>query len=523
MTKKPNIVICMADQMRYDTRKSKGFELDTMPYLDSLCTQGIEFDRAYTPNPTCMPARVSMFTGRVPSAHRVRTNHNAKDALYTLDMLDVLKKQGYRTALCGKNHSHLSPSDFDFSKVNGHLGTEDGHEISDKEQEVDDFLKTLNFCDCDHPSPYSVKEQLPYRNVSDFFTFFDQCRKDDKPSFAWVSFAEPHNPYQVPEPYFNKFPPESLPEISTTMQDNEGKSSSYTFMDWAWDKVYKSERKERILRDRSNYYGMLSLLDDQIKRLVEGIKERGELDNTIIFILSDHGEFIGEYGLIRKGCNVAQVLAHIPFVILGFNVRNTGIDRKNFISIIDIFPTICDMLGVPVPFGVQGKSFLPLLTGEDYPEKDFSIAYSESGFGGLFWDKNKDCLDPVNEGATSDYNAFDCLNTWTQCGETRMIVKDKYKYVADMIGNSWLYDIGKDPYETKNLADEKEYIPVLCDMARELACEMMRKADTIPSCSARYRTKLHPRRYFFDRNFYVKQDPGVEYHPVKCPKRRENE
>ena len=64
MTKKPNIVICMADQMRYDTRKSKGFELDTMPYLDSLCTQGIEFDRAYTPNPTCMPARVSMFTGR---------------------------------------------------------------------------------------------------------------------------------------------------------------------------------------------------------------------------------------------------------------------------------------------------------------------------------------------------------------------------------------------------------------------------------------------------------------------------
>lgn len=521
MSNRPDIVICMSDQMRFDLRKSKGFALDTMPYLDSLSSEGLEFDKAYTPNPTCMPARVSMFTGRVPSAHHVRTNHNAQDAVYTQDMLDVLKSLGYRTALCGKNHSHLRPSDFDFARVNGHLGIEDGHEINEKEQEVDDFLKTLDFCDSATPSPQSVEEQLPYRNVSDFFTFFDKCRAEGKPSFTWLSFAEPHNPYQVPYPYFDKFPPHSLPEIETSRDDLEGKDQSYEFMDWAWDRVYKEDRKERILRDRSNYYGMLSLIDDQIRRLVEGIRARGALDDTLIIILSDHGEFIGEYGLIRKGCNVAQLLAHIPMVILGHGVSQRGIDGKDFVSIIDIFPTICDMLGVDIPFGVQGKSFLPILSGDRYPEKDFSIAYSESGFGGLFWDREKDALTPVEEGATECYSTFDCLNTWTQSGQTRMVVKGHYKYILNMMGQEWLYDIEKDPLERNNLIGREDMIPIAYDLSRELAAEMMRKSDDIPSCAHRYRTKNHPKRYFFDDEFHVEKDPTVVYHPIECPKRRD--
>ena len=121
---KPNIVVIMTDQLRADLRKSRGFALDTMPFLDSFGTEGVDFDRAYTSNPTCMPARVSLFTGRVPSCHNVRTNHNAEDAVYTEDMVGLLRRNGYRTALCGKNHSHLIESDFDFWETNGHLGAE---------------------------------------------------------------------------------------------------------------------------------------------------------------------------------------------------------------------------------------------------------------------------------------------------------------------------------------------------------------------------------------------------------------
>ena len=114
----------MTDQQRADLRAGRGYPLDTMPFLDRFAAEGTDFGCAYTPNPTCMPARVSMFTGRYPSCHHVRTNHNAKDAYYTKDLLDVLKENGYITALCGKNHSHHKPTDFDFYETCGHLGYE---------------------------------------------------------------------------------------------------------------------------------------------------------------------------------------------------------------------------------------------------------------------------------------------------------------------------------------------------------------------------------------------------------------
>ena len=118
MCNRPNIVIVMTDQQRADLRRGCGYELDTMPFLDRWAEGGVDFARAYTPNPTCMPARVSMFTGRYSQSHRVRTNHNAEDALYTEDLLDVLKKAGYTTALFGKNHSHRKPEDFDRALLN---------------------------------------------------------------------------------------------------------------------------------------------------------------------------------------------------------------------------------------------------------------------------------------------------------------------------------------------------------------------------------------------------------------------
>ena len=125
---KPNILIVMTDQQRADMRKAEGYPLDTMPFLDEWSRSGTDFCGAYTPNPTCMPARVSLFTGRYPSCHHVRTNHNDIDAYYTDDLLDVLKRAGYRTALCGKNHSHRRFSDFDFCEANSHDGPDDSHE-----------------------------------------------------------------------------------------------------------------------------------------------------------------------------------------------------------------------------------------------------------------------------------------------------------------------------------------------------------------------------------------------------------
>ena len=382
---KPNILIVMSDQQRADLRKGWGYLLDTMPFLDQFASEGVDFGRAYTPNPTCMPARVSMFTGRYPSAHQVRTNHNAKDALYTQDLLDILKSVGYRTAICGKNHTHRKPEDFDFHETCGHLGYEDEMNKTPEEIAFTGFLRATHNMETHVPSPGGIEAQNPFRIVSSTFRFIDAC-PEDQPFFAWVSFPEPHNPSQVPEPYFDMFPPESLPPAHFGTEVLADKGPRWTWLRGIWEKVMGDEVESRMLRADSNYHGMLRLIDDQFKRLIQGLEARGLRENTFIIYLSDHGDIVGEYGLIRKGIDLPEVLTHVPMIIQGPGIAPCGLRNNVCVNIVDILPTLCDLIGVKTPLGVQGKSLLPLLRGEAVPEGEFATALSESGYSGLYWD-----------------------------------------------------------------------------------------------------------------------------------------
>ena len=502
-----NILLIMTDQQRSDLRRGEGYPLDTMPFLDTFAREGVDFGRAYTANPTCMPARVSLFTGRVPSAHRVRTNHNRKDALYTRDMLDVLKAAGYRTALCGKNHSHRKTEDFDFHEACGHLGYEGETNTTEAEKTFADFLCATNHMESHQPSPGGVEVQHPYRNVSSALRFIDSCPKGT-PWFAWVSFAEPHNPFQVPEPYFDMFPPEALPPVHAGKECLIEKGPRWTWLRRTWERVLGPDIESRILRARSNYHGMLRLIDDQFRRLVEGLEARGLREDTLIIYLSDHGDFVGEYGLIRKGVDLPEILTRIPMVMQGPGIQNIGRREDVCVSIIDIFPTICGMLGIPVPFGVQGRDLGALLRGEAVPAREFDTAYAESGFGGLWW-QDADGLTLPEEGACDEkYTRFDCLNTWTQCGQVRMARKGDWKIQCDMLGKVYLYNLKEDPFELRDLSGDPAYAEVQADMLRELAAAMMRMADPLPPPHYRYRVKRHPKGYWRDESLKA-ADPGV--------------
>ena len=505
MYKRPNIVIVMTDQQRADLRRSCGYELDTMPFLDRWAEGGVDFARAYTPGPTCMPARESMFTGRYSQGHRVRTNHNAEDALYTEDLLDVLKKAGYTTALFGKNHSHRKPEDFDRAKLFGHLGYEGEENTTPEEREFADFLRSTDHLETHHPSPGGVMVQHPYRSVSDVLEFMDQM-EEKGPFFAWISFAEPHNPYQVPEPYYDLFPLETLPPVKGKKEDLKGKGERFVWLRQCWEKVLGEDIDERILRAKSNYLGMMRLIDDQVKRLVEGVRQRGLEENTIFLYLSDHGDFVGEYDLIRKGTELPDVLCHIPMIWRGPGIRSAGRVKEEYVSIVDILPTICDFLGIPVPFGCQGKSIRPLLEGDGGASCEYDHAFSESGYGGLYW-KERDHLDPVTEGATNGWKNFDCLNTWTQCGQVRALWKDGYHIQLDMMGNGYLYHTDEDSSELCNLWDEPSYSKVRTELLADLAAEMMKQTDVIPVPHYRYRVKVHPRGFWYAED--AAEDPGV--------------
>ncbi len=506
---RPNIIIVMTDQQRADLRKAAGYSLDTMPFLDNWAKAGVDFSCAYTANPTCMPARVSMFTGRYPESHKVRTNHNRVDALYTEDLLDILKKQGYSTAMCGKNHSHRTSSDFDFWEETGHLGHEGNLENNEEEEVFANFLDATLHMEAHVPAPGGVEVQHPYRNVSSAFKFLDQHDKE-KPFFMWLSFAEPHNPYQVPEPYFDMFRPENLPELQTSVRNLPDKGHRFTWIREVWEKVLGENIEDRILRARSNYHGMLRLIDDQFKRLVEGLNTRGLSNNTIVIFLSDHGDFAGEYGLIRKGTDLPEVLTRIPMIWNGPGISAQGRRDNVFVNIVDILPTICDLLEIDCPFGVQGKSILSLLDNKDIPEGEFDTAYAESGFSGLYW-TGKDDIDLIAEGASQDMKTFDCLNTWTQCGQVRMLRKGHLKIQVDMLGKGYLYNLKEDPFEINNLWDAPEYVEMKTQMLTELIAATLKACDPLPVPHHRYRTKIHPKGYW--KQDYFCEDTGVRNLP----------
>ncbi|MCX6377370.1 MAG: sulfatase-like hydrolase/transferase, partial [Armatimonadetes bacterium] len=313
MADTPNIIIIMTDQQRADLSHREGFPLDTTPFMDSLAGQGVWFNRAYTSMPVCAPARVSMLTGRYPSAHRVRTNHNIEDAYFAEDLFDVFRKRGYSTALFGKNHSHLTPEKTDFWYECGHLGTDEA-ERTPREKAFDDWLKTTHFHISMEAAPFPVECQIPYRLVSKAEGWIESVK--DRPFLLWLSFPEPHNPYQVPVPYYSMFPPETIPPSRTDSSALDIKGFKFEWCRRSFMQAFP-DYETHIQRARANYLGMLRLLDDQVKRFVQFLDQTGLRDNTLIVLLSDHGDFVGEYGLLRKGPELPEPLVRIPLQLTG--------------------------------------------------------------------------------------------------------------------------------------------------------------------------------------------------------------
>jgi arylsulfatase A-like enzyme len=488
---KPNIVIIMTDQQRADICKREGFELDTTPFLDSLARRGTWFNRAYTSMPACAPARTSMLTGRYPNATRVRTNHNVPDATFKTDLIEVLRSQGYATGLCGKNHTYLRRDKLDHWFELGHDGGS-GSNRTEQERAFDSYLRSLRHSAAYEATPFPVECQGPYRAVSSALSWIDTV--EEQPFFLWLSFAEPHNPYQVPEPYFSMFPPDSIPPTHCGKEALEVKGFKFQHTRKLAEKAFPDFDKQ-VVQARSNYFGMLRLIDDQIKRFVQSLKEKGLYDNTILVCLSDHGDFVGEYGLVRKGPELPEVLTRIPMLFVGPGISANAQPHSAHVSIVDIMPTLCHAIGLPLPVGVQGRSLWPLLTGSDYPKEEFASVYAEHGFGGLHYTAD-DKLDPKREGAINNAVSYDELNSWSQSGTMRMLRKGDWKIVFDMQGRGQLYNLIKDPVELKNLYDDQEFAEIKQQMLADLMAWTLRVQDPLPLPRSRYIMKTDPLNYW---------------------------
>lgn len=478
--KRPNIVFIISDQHRAGLTRRSGYPIDTSPTLDSLAERGVAFGRAYVTCPVCMPSRTTLLTGRWPAAHRVRQNSGPRDVYFKSDLFDVAKSMNYKTGLVGKNHTYLKPEKLDFWRGYSHLGGWRPANPSREVVEYDNWLHRLNYNLSDEPTPFPLHTQLPYRIVSNAIEFMD--KSGHEPFILEVSFPEPHDPEQVPHPYWNMFPPSQVPDRCVGPQALKDKGFQWRWLRQLEDNFCPGYDK-KWRRYVSNYLGMLRLLDDQLARLVAYMKKSGLYENTVIVYLADHGDYLMEYGLQRKGAGLPEALTRIPMVWSGWGIQATLPHEQPFVSMADVMPTLCEAMGAEIPHGVQGRSLWPILQGKEYPQEEFRSIMTGVGVGGLFYDASDHVPFSVAEIRPRIGNqvTYDELNPVTQSGYTRMVRMGDWKLIFDMMGYGELYHLASDPCEMKNLFGDPSAAAEQARLMAELLMWTIRSEDTLPA------------------------------------------
>lgn len=471
---RPNILIVYTDQQRYDTLGINGNDRIKTPRLDAWGRKAVHFTRGYVNSPVCLPSRVSMMTGRYARAHRSFTNN-----FYMLarerDLASHLRAHGYRTALVGKDHcfAHRKRDVFDHVLEAGHL------KFPEPRDEVEVQINTsregtvkLPFADDPVPGDEGMTARL--------------CRAADRwigqadteqPWFMWLSIPDPHPPFMVGAPYNTMYDETPIDPPAWTEDEMRNKPDRQRFV-VEWDRYGKEYAGDRIDKLRRIYWGMVSCIDTHVGKLLDALESRGLDDNTIVIFTSDHGDYMGDHRMIRKGPHVYEALTHVPLMIRWgdrFKPRSTDA----FMSNVDLFPTLCDLAGLPTPEQVQGVSLADFLQNEGDPPRD--AAFFEHGKPGQ--PLRQDTITETEYATLRDQDMHHlCPPVYT--GRTRGIRTDRWKYIHNVGDVDELYDLDNDPNELANLADEPQYNDVLHEHRRRLLEWALETEDPMQADSA---------------------------------------
>ena len=316
MPDRPNLVFLLPDQLRADFLSCYGADFIDTPNMDRLGASGTRYERAHSPSPVCVPARALLLTGRNPIRNGVLGNGQflrpdlAACGIRTWS--EYLVESGYTTAAVGKMHFYPWDASLGFQK---RIICEDKRWIKIE----DDYERHLRahghykYHGNEHEGYYehkgAVVSRLPYEHYWDHFVG-DQASKyirgyrGDAPFALMVGFPGPHCPYDPPEEYANLYRPEDMPE---PIPEAEGQPRAFRESNIrgnrsAWNGVdYTEFTREQKLKIRSHYAGQVKLIDDEVGAILDALEETGRLENTVVILSSDHGDYLGDHGLIGKG------------------------------------------------------------------------------------------------------------------------------------------------------------------------------------------------------------------------------
>ncbi|NYI71826.1 arylsulfatase A-like enzyme [Naumannella cuiyingiana] len=381
---RPNIMVVCVDQMRGDALSSAGHPVVRTPHLDELAGEGTRYARAYSATPTCVPARVGLFTGQSQERHGrygYREGVPFADA-HPVTMQAVLREHGYQTQAIGKMHVFPERSRCGFDDVRLHDGflhfsrRYGGRNLAAH----DDYLAWLRrqpevgpdadgFGDGVGPNsmvavPWTLPERLHPTNWVAQETVDWLARRDPTvPFFCYVSFHRPHAPFNPPRWAFDQYlhGPRTEPPRGDWIDD---------FAEFRRDDHHQTVmgRLDPQTRHRAvaGYHGNISHLDLQINRIREALADHELLDDTVIIFTSDHGEMLGDHDMYRKSVGY-EGSARVPLIVRPaprFSPEAPrGQVRSEVTELRDIAPTVLEFAGVAAPPSMDGASLAPGAVG----------------------------------------------------------------------------------------------------------------------------------------------------------------
>jgi choline-sulfatase len=363
----PDILIVIADQLTTAAMPFHGNDVTRAPAMAGLAETGVVFDNAYTASPLCTPARASLMTGLLPS--NTHTYDNAAGFSSELPTFaHHLRARGYRTMLSGKMHfcgpdqlhgfeerltTDIYPADYDWTP--DWESAERPHWYHDMSSvtEAGVTIRT-NQLDFDDEVAYTAERAL-----------FEHIRSaDDRPLCFVVSFTHPHDPYAIPQEYWDRYRAEDIPMPQhgydeSIAHPHDERLRAVCAMD-------DLEITEDMVRDaRHAYLGAVSYVDDHLARLLDILRVSGRLENTVVILTSDHGDMQGERGLWYK-MSFYEGSARVPLVVSAPG-RFAPSRVASPVSTMDLLPTLVGLAGgddAAAAEGLDAESLMPLLTGE---------------------------------------------------------------------------------------------------------------------------------------------------------------
>ena len=404
---RPNVLLIMVDQMRADCLGIAGHPVVQTPNLDALAAAGARFSNGYSACPVCVPARRTLITGKKPSSHGVVTNY--KTGLEGPTLPEVLRNSGYQTALVGKFHLWPKRKSYGFETMVW-SDTAKGDRTSN--DDYDRYLESAGLGISRPPMahgigtcswmarPWHMEEQYHFSNwCADSAIDVLDRRDPTRPFFLNVNFAHPHPPCTPPRFYYDRYAGRTLPgpivgEWAKVFDEPQRGLSTMN----SWRVALEPEVMNRF---RAAYYASIEHIDAQIGRILYALsdKEETERNNTVVIFVSDHGEMLGDHQWLRKRTPY-EGSTHIPYLI--WFPESLGIPGKQVIDapveLMDIMPTLLDIVEVDIPDRVDGSSLLPLLTTEgadwreylhgecsDIPTLDSGMHYLTDGKRKYIW------------------------------------------------------------------------------------------------------------------------------------------